>query len=132
MRKYIIYTRSIPGVKTTGDLTIVEVEGHIITPLEDPTVMFLPQGEFKFSISCPEFLCEIKEVKLPDGTKKKNVIPSVYYSHSVYHTLEHVRAATETLLQESLEFEVRKGRLPSFTEEDVKAKCVEVMELMLP
>jgi hypothetical protein len=130
MKKFVIHTRAIPGIET-GDLTIVEVDGHILTVLEDPAIMFLPNGEFKFSISCPDFLCETKEIKLLDGTKKKIVVPSVYYSHSVYHSLDHVRAVAETMIQESLEFDVRKGRVVSFTIDDVKAKCSEIKELLL-
>jgi hypothetical protein len=130
MRKFIIHTRPIPGVET-GDLTIVEVEGHVITALEDPSVMWIPKSEFKFSISRPEFLCETRETKLPNGTKKRDVIPSVYYSHAIFHSLEHVRAAVETMIQEGFEFAVRKGRLASFTLEDIKTRRAEVKELML-
>lgn len=131
MKKFVIHTRAIPGVET-GDLTIVEVEGHVITALEDHTIMLLPKNEFKFSIERPEFLCETRETKLSNGSKKKDIIPSVYYSHAIYHSLEHARAVAETLVQESLEFDVRKGRLASFTLEDIKAKCAEVKELLLP
>jgi hypothetical protein len=111
--------------------TILEVEGEILTGLEDPSVTWMPAGEFYFRIFKPEFLYESKETKIEDGSKKKIMVPIVYHSHAIYHELAEAQAAAEKMIKSGLDFEVRKGRLASYTEEELKAKCAEVQILEL-
>jgi DNA/RNA endonuclease G (NUC1) len=133
MRKFIVHTRAIPGCCKTGEVpAIVEVEGELVTAVEDSSIMWLPKGEFKFKVTSPQFLLEMQETKLSDGTKKKVAIPSVYYSHAVYETITQAKSVAEGMIRNSLEFEIRKGRLTSFSEEELKAKCAEIQEVMLP
>lgn len=133
MRKFIIHTRPLPGCCKTGDApTIVEVEGTVISPMEDPSVMWLPLGEFMYRIMLPESLFEPKETKQPDGSKKKTMVPVVYHSHAIYHDLAEAQAAAKKMIKSGLDFEVRKGRLASYTEEELDAKCAEIQTIMLP
>ncbi len=132
MRKFIVYTRAVPGCCKTAEVpTIVEVEGEIVTGIEDPSSLWLPQGEFKFRISKPDFLLEMQEIKQVDGTKKKTLVPSVYYNHSIYKDLAQARAAAEKMVHQGLEFEIRKGRATSFTEDELKNLYSQIQEVLL-
>lgn len=135
MKAYIVHTRQVPGCAAcrSGDtpMTIVEVEGEYVSPVEDPSVMWLQKGEFKFRILKPEFLHEAHEAKKADGSREKTLVPSVYHSHSIYLTIEEARAATRNLVEGEFEFAVRKKRIESYTEADVEGKLSEIQELML-
>jgi hypothetical protein len=133
MRKFVVHTRAVPGCcKGASDApTILEVEGELVTSLEDPSVTWMPTGEFMFRITKPEFLYESKETKLEDGSKKKIMVPTVYHSHAVYHELAEAQASVKRMIKSGLDFEIRKGRLASYTEEELAAKCAEVQILEL-
>ena len=131
MKKFIVHTRPVPGCaacKGSGEVpTIVEVEGTMISGPGS----FLPEGEFWFKILEPKFLHESKEEKQEDGTKKKIMVPVTYHSHAIYHELGEAQAAPKKMIKGSLDFEVRKERLTSYTEEELEAKCAEVQVVML-
>ena len=135
MRAYIIHTRQVPGCAAcrSGDtpMTIVEVEGERVSPMEDPSVMWLKEGEFRFRIMLPEFLHEPYESKKPDGTKEKKMVPSVYASHAIYFTLEEAREAAKKLVTGEFEFALRKKRIESYTAVDVEGRLSEIQELKL-
>ena len=76
MRKFVVHTRALPGVKSNGAPIVLEVEGELIQSLEDPSVMWLPEGEFKFRIMTPESLYEPHEVS-QEGVTKKVMVPPV-------------------------------------------------------
>jgi len=133
MRKFVVHTRPLPGCCKTGDVpTIVEVEGEIISPMEDPSVMWLPLGEFLYRIMLPEALFEPKEAKQSDGSKKKVMVPVVYHSHAIYHSLAEAQESAKKMIKSGLDFEVRKGRLAAYTDEELEAKCAEIQTIMLP
>jgi hypothetical protein len=133
MRKFVVHTRAVPGCcKGASDApTILEVEGELVSPMEDSSVMWLKEGEFRFRILKPEFLYESIETKMEDGSKKKIMVPTVYHSHAIYHELAGAKAAAESMIKSGLDFEVRKGRLASYTEEELAAKCAEIQILEL-
>lgn len=124
MRKFIVHTRAIPGLKTTAP-TVVEVECAVIQGVEDPSVMWLPENEYKARISAPEWLYE------PRGDKDKTMIPAVWPSHNFYWTSIQARVVAERLVRSEFEFALRKHGT-EFTEEEVKTKCTEIQEIMLP
>ena len=98
MKKFIVYTRAIPGIRKGNDPpSVIEVEGELIKPTEDPSVMWLPPGEFKFRILKPEYLYEPKEIVKDDKTVEKIMIPPIYYSHSVYWTVSQALSKVEVL-----------------------------------
>lgn len=130
MRKFIVHTRSLPGHK--GGPFVLEVEGEMIAAVEDPSVMWLPEGEFRFRIMKPEALYEPKEVEQEDGSMKKVMVPPVYHSHGIYWTVHQAAVAAEHILRQELEFEIRKGRIESYTQEELKAKYAEIQTIMLP
>lgn len=130
MKKYIVYTRSFPGCKSDVP-TVVEVEGEIVSPLEDSSVMFLPSNEFKFRIDKPVSLHESHEVKFPDGSKKKVMIPSVYHSFAIFNTATEARQNAEQMIKQDFDFELRKGRISSYSDEELKVKYDLIQEIML-
>lgn len=136
MRAFVIHTRQIPGCAAcrTGEftpMTIVEVEGERVLSLEDPSVMWLPEGEFRFRIKQPEFLHEPHEAKKADGSREKIMLPAVYHSHAIYLTIEEAREATKKLVVGEFEFALRKKKVESYTTADVEARLSEIQELKL-
>jgi len=130
MRKFIIHTRALPGHKGEGIL-LVEVEGQILSPMDDTSVSLLPAGEFYFRIDKPVSLHESHEVKQPDGSKKKTLIAPVYHSHAIYHSVEEARLAAEKTIRQGFDFSVRKGRLEDFSEKDIQEKLLQIEVIML-
>lgn len=125
VRRFIVHNRPLPGCRKTGVPSVVEVECEMFTPpLAAP-------GEFVARILKPEFLWEPTRV-LQDGVLKDVVLPPVYSSHSVYETLALASSAAQHQVRHGFEFEVRKGRIVSYTEEEVKAKCAEIQQILLP
>jgi len=124
MRKFIVYTRAIPGIKTTAP-TVVEVECAIIQGVEDPSVMWMAEGEYRARISAPAWLYE------PKSDKDKILVPPIWPSHNFYWTVIQARVAAEHLVCSEFEFAFRKYGT-EYTEEEVKAKCAEIQEIMLP
>ena len=129
MRKFIVHTRAIPPQKGEA-ITILEVEGEVITPSEDPSVMWAPYGEFRFRIRKPEFLYEPREIIKSDKTKEKAMVPPVYYSHSVYEGLVLARVAAFNLIVQSFEFAQRKSGV-EYGAEQVLEKARQVPEVLL-
>jgi len=118
MRKYVIHTRTIPGrPKEESPCYLIEVEGEIITALEDPSVLFLPNGEFRFKIISPKFLHD-------------SYGPPTYHSHSVYANVDLARAEAERLMFQELEFARRKYKT-EYSQEDLENKISKIEEIPL-
>lgn len=86
MKKFVVH--SIKGVTS-----IMEVECRVVTALQDPSVMFIPAGEYKAEILNPVALYE----KQSDGSLRS----PVYYSHSLHETVEAAMVAAKKGLEES-------------------------------
>jgi hypothetical protein len=130
MRKFIVHTRPIVGHKASDAPTVVEIEGELVSAMEDPSVAWLPEGEFRFRINHPTFLHEPQEIKQPDGSKKTVMVPSVYHSHAVYWTTDQAHSVAERLVRQAFDFALRKYGTP-FTREEVKQKYQEITEMKL-
>lgn len=131
MRKFVVHTRALPGCrKDTNAPTVLEVEGELITAIEDPSVLWLPEGEFRFRIFKPESLYEPKEIVKQDKSIEKIMIPPVYHSHAVYWTATQALSRAERMVRESFEHDFRKKKI-AFTEEQVREKCKEIQEILL-
>ena len=59
-------------------------------------------------------------------------MPPVYASHAVYETVEVAKETAYKQIRGGFEFEIRKGKIESYTEEDFKARCELVQEVNLP
>lgn len=127
MRKFIVYTRAIPGCcKTTDTPAVVEVEGDKVAGSDAPFGTLL-RLEYWFSISQPEFLYETREVK---GIK--SVIPPIYHSHAIYDTVDQAIAAAEKMVRDGFEFEARKyGTDYSIVDLLNKIKEIQVIKILL-
>lgn len=129
MKKFVVHTRALPGCCKTSDApTIVEVDGEYVTGVEDPSIMWMAEGEFLFRILKPESLYESQ-----DGSKGKDkvMVPPIYCSHSIFSTLHEAKLKAFAAIQHSFEFVKRKDKV-DYTHEQVVAKCDEIQEIMLP
>lgn len=132
MRKFVIYTRAIPGCcRPTGTISIVEVECEMLTAMQDPSVMWGPPGEYRVRILKPEFLHETQKV-LNGNVEEKITVPSIYYNHALYESVEAAVAPARSEILAEFEFQVRKNKRSSFTTEEVEAKCAEINVVLLP
>lgn len=112
MKKFIVHSQGI-----------MQVEGEYVTPREDVSIMWMPKGEFKFRITAPALLLE----KQQNGTLKE----PIYCSFAIFDSVEDARAMSEKYIRGTFDFEIRKGRLTSYTEEEVQAKLAEIKTIML-
>ena len=129
MRKFIVHTRALPGCCKTGDAPIIlEVDGEVVRGVEDPSVMWLTEGEYRFRILKPESLYEPKEAP---GAKDKTMVPPIYCSHMLFSTAHEARAAAYRLVNHSFEFTQRKSK-EEYTQEQVAQRCSEIQEILLP
>jgi len=117
MRKFIVHTKG-------ETISILEVEGEVVSGVEDPSVVWLLDGEFKFRILKPEFLYE------PGKAKDKTLMPPIYCSHSVYWTANQAWVMAAKIIREQFEFAKRKTGA-EFTEEQVVEKYKEIKEIFL-
>lgn len=125
MRKFIVHTRPLPGCCKVGDApTVIEVEGEMISATEDPSVKWLPEGEFRFRITKPDFLFE------PKQAGSKEMVPPVYHSHAIYWNVYQARAVAERLVRQGFEFSKRKSG-KEYSKEEVRAKYSEITEIIL-
>jgi len=128
VRRFIVYNRAVPGCSKGAkgnSPSIVEVECEVFTPI------LAKEGEFAARILKPEFLWEPTRI-LQDGVLKDATLPPVYVSHSVYETLALAREAAERQVRSGFDFEVRKGRITSYTDEELKAKYDLIQEVRMP
>lgn len=130
---FIVHTRPVPGCckVATEPLSILEVEAEKVTPMQDPSVMWMPSGEFKARILKPEFLYETQEIFKGSGVREKATVPSIYYSHSLYETKEAALEAATKLIVGGFQFEIRKGKRDSFSQEEVQARVAQIEEHLL-
>lgn len=133
VRKFVVYNRVIPGGCAGSSCTkpgvkglpsIVEVECEVFTPI------LAKEGEFVARILKPEFLWEPTRV-LQEGVLKDVTLPPVYMSHAIYDSIALAREAAERQVRGGLDFEVRKGRITSYTDEELKVKCDLIQEVFL-
>lgn len=123
-RKFIVYNRPMPGCRKTGAPSIVEVDCEVFIPF------LAKNGEYAARVLKPEWLWEPTRV-LKDGTLVDETLPQTYCSHALYDTLELARAAAKQQVKGGLDFEVRKGKIPSYTEEDLKTRCELIQEVLM-
>jgi hypothetical protein len=133
VRRFVIYNRIVPGGCSGSSCTkpgvkglpsVVEVECEVFKPI------LAKEGEFAARIMKPEWLWEPTRV-LEDGVLKDVTLPPVYMSHAVYDSLESAKLAAEKQVRGGFDFEVRKGRIASYTDEELKAKCDLIQEVRM-
>jgi hypothetical protein len=111
MRMFSIYSRR-------GKTTIYEVECEKITPMQDPSVLWLPQGEYRARVLAPAIFHE------PVGTGPE-VAPPIYHSHAFLATVEEAMAQVEVWAR------IPPKRATPKTEEEIQAALAAVEVVML-
>jgi hypothetical protein len=125
VRAFVVHSRPMPGCRKTGVPSIVEVECEVSHP------PLCEAGAFVARINKPESLWEPTRT-LQDGVLKNVMSPPIYSSHAIYLSIKDARFAAEKTIKSSLDFDVRKGRISSYTEEELKSKLAEIQTIMLP
>lgn len=117
MRKFTIHaTRD-------GKISIVEVEIELVKALEDPSIGWLPEGEYRARVMSPKSLHD----KQLDGS----LTPPIWHSHAFYWNEHQATVHAEKAIRGSLE-RTKLHYGTEFTEEDVKQKLAEVKVIRLP
>ena len=105
-----------------GKPTIYEIEVEIVTPLQDPSVGWLPLNEYRVRVLAPTLFHE----KNSSGT----LIPTILYSHSLFDSEENAvswfKACLESTMKERAERHDEK-----FSEEALKSKLDEITVIKL-
>lgn len=122
MIRWIVYARPVPGCQRKDVLSIVEVECEFISGVEDPSVMWLPNDEYKVRVKGPKFLLEPGK----DGQPAE----PIYYSTFLCWTLHQAYASAARTIREELERQDRKHGVP-FSEEEFASKCAEIQTIRL-
>jgi hypothetical protein len=123
MKMFIVYTRAIPGKSNTTAPSIVEVDAETIQGMEDPSVMWMRNGEYKARIISPALLHEVR-----DGSTEK--VAPIYYSFNFFPYINQVRLVAKKIVRSEFEFNFHKYGT-EFTEEDIQAKFKEIQEILL-
>lgn len=101
-----------------NETTIYEVEIEKISSIEDPSVLWLKDEEFKARIVKPSVFADSHG-------------PTIYYSHALYSSEEEARMALEKEMRyEMTEFQLRKkGEV--MEEEDIQDAIAEVKTVFI-
>jgi hypothetical protein len=117
MRKFIIH------VARDGSLSVMEVEIQQVLAVEDPSVQWLPEGEYRARVIAPASLME----KRMDGP----LSAPIWHSHAFYWTASQAWVQVYKMIREELQRALIKHGQP-FTEEDVLVRVEQVKEIKLP
>jgi len=112
MRKFVVQSKR-------GEVSISEVEVEIVSPLDDPSVMWLKPGEYMARILRPTSF-HMKHEKMVDGKREVVLTPDVWFSHSFFETQGEALKYAEKLIEHEFEFNLRKyGK--TYTDTDIAA-----------
>lgn len=117
MRKFYIHTER--GAKTS----IIEVEAELITAMEDPSIQWLPEGEYRARILAPKSLYEKQE----DGS----LIPPVWHSWALAWTQHQAMAWVSKMVHDDMQRALEKHDV-AYTEQDVQNKIDQIEVIFLP
>ena len=130
MRKFIVHTRSVPGLQKSEDMpTILEVDGEFNVGPEYYSLMGKKEQSISFTILQPEYLYDDKEI-VKDGKKQKILAPPTFAMHAIYNDPTEARLRAERVVRSLLERAKRKDGV-DFTEEQVAEKLKEIQEVYL-
>lgn len=113
MKKFIINAK--------GKTSIIEVECTKLTPMDTPSVGWLPQNEYKARIDAPTSLFD----KIDNKLEKP-----VWYSFAFFDTLEEAKTKASADIKVMLERNEKKTGSP-FTEEDINKQLVDIQIITL-
>jgi hypothetical protein len=122
MKKFVVQSKK-------GKTVITEVECELVTPMEDPSIMWIPNWEYMAKILKPTSF-HMKFEKQVEGKKEIVLVPDVWYSHAFFNSLVDATKYAERIIKESFEFEARKyGK--EFSVIDVLAAIKEIEVVLL-
>jgi hypothetical protein len=122
MRKFIIQSKK-------EETSIMEVECEKVQPLEDPSVMWLPAGEYRASVLLPTTFHQ-KFERLVEGKKVVTMVPDVWHSHAFYDTLELAQAQVKDIILSEFKTNLRKyGTIINVVDLNVAYESVKIITL---
>jgi len=110
-----------------GKVAIYEVEVEVLSPMDDPSVMWLKAGEYRARVVQPTIFHQ-KVERTRDGKKETTLVPDMWYSFAFHDSYESALADASNLVRQEFEFNLRKYKT-SYTEEDVAA-AISAIELI--
>jgi hypothetical protein len=123
MRKFTIQSKK-------GKTVIMEVECKVITPMEDPSVLWaLKPGEYRARILAPECFHQRVETDV-NGKKEFVLVPDVWCWHALYDDKGQALAAANKLIEQEFEFNKRKYD-KEYTDADLAAAFLAIEVVML-
>lgn len=117
MIKYIIYTKK-------ENFTIMEVECEKILPIEDPSVLLLPNNEWCARIIKPSIFNKIL------SSNKDNISYEIWYSHFLFDSIKEALIKLEEMVREDFKFNFMKNNV-QFSEIDIQKVLNNVQHSML-
>jgi hypothetical protein len=116
MKKFVVHTPR--GSKSS----IMEVELELITATEDPSIQWLPEGEYRARVLAPASLSE----KQDDGSLQA----PVWHSYMFYWNVTQAWVYAEKMIRTEMKRDMEKHHI-EYTEDDVKARLAEIKEVLL-
>lgn len=116
MKKFIIHYLK-------GTISIVEVECELITGMQDPSIMWLPFGEYCARILSPKMLLEKNNMGEEVGP--------IYYGHAFYNSEQDCRVKIDHDVRDFFKRSLIKDKTKTYTEEDIQAKLLTIQTIKL-
>jgi hypothetical protein len=116
MKKFVIFSQK-------GRHAVVEVECEVVSSMEDPSVMWLPTGEYRVKIFKPDMLLE----KKPDGS----LAPSIYMSWALFPSEEVALAQAKIDIERGMLRQASKAHESPPTEEQIAEAKSKVESILL-
>tara|TARA_B110000503_G_C6997123_1_gene349902 strand:- start:150 stop:503 length:354 start_codon:yes stop_codon:yes gene_type:complete len=117
MIKYIIYTKK-------ENFSIMEVDCEKILPIEDPSVLLLPNNEWCARIIKPSIFNKTL------SSNKDNSSCEIWYSHFLFDSIEEALIKLEKMVREDFKFNFMKNNV-QFSEIDIQKVLNNVQHSML-
>jgi hypothetical protein len=117
MRKFILH------FARDGKISIMEVELELVPAIKDPSIMWLPQGEYRARVIDPKSLHE----KQLDGS----LTAPVWHSHAFYSDEAQAIDVAHKAIRGIFERDMLHYKI-EYTEEDFNKKISEVEVIRLP
>jgi uncharacterized cysteine cluster protein YcgN (CxxCxxCC family) len=114
MKKFVIHTLK-------GKTSFIEVECIQLTPMDAPSVAWLPPNEYKARIEAPSILFE----KVDNRLEKP-----IWHSFAFFDTLKQAKERAAKDIRITLERNEKKNGI-AFAEEDVKMQLADIQVITL-
>jgi len=120
MKKFIVkttYEKDSISKEIEIHSYVMEVDLKLVPAIDDPSVMWLPSGEYKAYVIAPRSLYE----KQDDGS----LTPPQWYSHAFYDSEAEALLIAQKQIREIFDREMRHYRV-EYTEQEIQEKLSQI------